>query len=439
MSSSLIKIGKFILLSLPLFGTQVAWSFEVSYGTQILLSRGFTPFLTTLVWLAGPLTGLIVQPLIGAISDEFSSVLGRRRPFIFMGWLLTILSLFALTINTSFPILTSFVAFYILDVSLNTSMAATRSLMIDSTENEDILSINGWASRIIGLGSIVGYILSMVDFNFSNQISSVIFITIYLCTISTILTVVFVSENHLQVVENIQDYEELLDNERPSRDTDISRIRSAIMNIWTIARSVPFEPELLYIYKMQFFSWIAWFPIVFYNSTWLSKIASNECPSCTFDEIIRTSSTGMLFFSIIAFASSIILPFAFSLTYAIENQKKTTRLIWKISQFIFSTITAIICIISYFGGMTFNIGTILISGLGFSWAVTLWIPFVLVSEYTIDKRPHDAGALLGLTNIFIVLPQFVSIAFCSAILFITTDITWIFVVASLSSLFTVLF
>jgi Na+/melibiose symporter-like transporter len=54
---------------------------------------GLTPELIALVWLAGPLSGLIIQPLVGAISDKSTYRLGRRRPFIIVGGFLVCLSM----------------------------------------------------------------------------------------------------------------------------------------------------------------------------------------------------------------------------------------------------------------------------------------------------------------------------------------------------------
>ena len=63
------------------------------YGTPYLLSLELSKELTALVWLAGPLSGLLVQPLIGAFSDKCTSRFGKRRPYIFVSGILTCLSM----------------------------------------------------------------------------------------------------------------------------------------------------------------------------------------------------------------------------------------------------------------------------------------------------------------------------------------------------------
>src|SRR5262245_38627766 len=64
-----------------------------SYGTPYLLSLHLPQYLTALVWLAGPLSGLLVQPIIGAFSDKATFRWGRRRPFILLSAIVTSLSI----------------------------------------------------------------------------------------------------------------------------------------------------------------------------------------------------------------------------------------------------------------------------------------------------------------------------------------------------------
>ncbi|KAJ3561061.1 hypothetical protein NP233_g10429 [Leucocoprinus birnbaumii] len=67
-----------ITLSISLAGAQIAWTVELGYGTPFLLSLGLSEQLTALVWLAGPISGLVAQPLIGAVSDSSTSKYRRR-------------------------------------------------------------------------------------------------------------------------------------------------------------------------------------------------------------------------------------------------------------------------------------------------------------------------------------------------------------------------
>jgi hypothetical protein len=91
-------------------------------------------------------------------------------------------------------------------------------------------------------------------------------------------------------------------------------------------------------------------------------------------------------------------------------------------------------ILSITGTVTYVKSCVLIGMMGISWAMTTWIPFVLLSEYTIKRRRDDSASLIGLMNIFIVLPQFLSIALCSVIFSINLNIHYVFVVSAISSI-----
>jgi MFS family permease len=73
------------LLTLSLVGLQFTWGIEMTYCTPYLLQLGLTKSRMSLVWIAGPLSGLIMQPIVGVITDRSRSKWGRRRPFMIGG------------------------------------------------------------------------------------------------------------------------------------------------------------------------------------------------------------------------------------------------------------------------------------------------------------------------------------------------------------------
>ena len=84
------------LLTLGGIGLQIGWSVEMSNGTPYLLSLGMSKAILALVWLAGPLSGVLVQPFVGLKSDRCRIKWGKRRPFVIGGGLATIVALMAL-------------------------------------------------------------------------------------------------------------------------------------------------------------------------------------------------------------------------------------------------------------------------------------------------------------------------------------------------------
>lgn len=81
-----------ILLTLSIGGLQIVWSVELSNGSPYLLSLGMSKALVAFVWLAGPLTGTLVQPYIGIRSDRCRISWGKRKPFMIAGTLGTVAS-----------------------------------------------------------------------------------------------------------------------------------------------------------------------------------------------------------------------------------------------------------------------------------------------------------------------------------------------------------
>jgi hypothetical protein len=79
-----------ILLTLVMAGIQISWSVELAYISPYLLSLGLPKSTLSLVWVAGPVSGVIVQPLIGMLSDRSSFKWGRRRIFIILATLLVV-------------------------------------------------------------------------------------------------------------------------------------------------------------------------------------------------------------------------------------------------------------------------------------------------------------------------------------------------------------
>lgn len=156
-------IFNMISLTISLCALQVVWSFEMGYGSPMLLSMGLSKSLLTLVWLAGPLSGLIVQPLMGRWSDQCQSLVGRRRPFLSWGSVAVCASLFWIAFMPGLMkewwirVALCVLGFYLLDFSINVVQTACRALIVDQVSVDGQQAASAWASFMIGLGNIIGY------------------------------------------------------------------------------------------------------------------------------------------------------------------------------------------------------------------------------------------------------------------------------------------
>ena len=80
---------------LGFFGLQFAWQMRIILSGPVTEELGASPFIFGLIWLAGPVTGMVVQPIIGALSDHTYTKFGRRRPFLILGAVLAAIALWA--------------------------------------------------------------------------------------------------------------------------------------------------------------------------------------------------------------------------------------------------------------------------------------------------------------------------------------------------------
>lgn len=84
------------LLTLSIGGLQIVWSVELSHGSPYLLSLGMDKSFLAFVWIAGPLSGVLVQPYVGIRSDNCRLSWGKRKPFMVGGGCATIVALLTL-------------------------------------------------------------------------------------------------------------------------------------------------------------------------------------------------------------------------------------------------------------------------------------------------------------------------------------------------------
>lgn len=149
-------------ISFGFFGIQVAFGLQNSNVSRIFQTLGADVESLPLLWIAGPVTGLLVQPLIGHYSDRTWGKFGRRRPYFLAGAILAALALFG------FPhagaLLMGAIFLWLLDASLNISMEPFRAFVGDMVNREQRASGYAFQTAFIGAGAVVGslapYVLS---------------------------------------------------------------------------------------------------------------------------------------------------------------------------------------------------------------------------------------------------------------------------------------
>ncbi|ORX73596.1 MFS general substrate transporter [Linderina pennispora] len=416
---------QYLTLTLALGGLQFVWSVETGYGTPYLLSLGLKKSLLSLVWLAGPLSGLVTQPLVGALSDRCMSRFGRRRPYIMGATLLVVLCLVVIGRHWW-----QVLAFYVLDFAINCIQACLRALLAQA-----------WASRMIGVGNVVGYLLGFADLPRllgvlgDTQLKVLSMLACLALMGSVCITCWFTPEQPLRQAPSARGLTHMF-----------RQISRAFGSLPMVVRRVC---------TVQLFSWIGWFPFLFYSTTYVAALSDHSDEA----EGARAGSFAMFTYAMASLAFSLVLPWLgrlFNVRLAV---------MWMAGLAVFGVAMLMTVFVESVPSATLLIGVC-----GFSWAVTIWVPFSIIGE-AISKQssgyalvgdaipmhelgehrpamPVEAGTVLGIHNMYIVVPQFIT-AFASSLIFAVferlgsvkhaSEIAWVLRLGGVSSLVAVYF
>ncbi|KAF8529052.1 hypothetical protein BU17DRAFT_37242 [Hysterangium stoloniferum] len=440
-------------LSIGMAGAQVAWTVELGYGTPFLLSLGLSEQLTSLVWLAGPISGLVAQPLIGAISDASTSRY-RRRLWIVWSTVVLVVSCIALAYAESMALLLvhlfgggagvrgptedkqsknvaiglAVAAFYLLDFSLNALQASLRNLLLDVAPPRQLSAGNAWHGRMTHAGNIVGYgfgFLNLAGWPILRSLGGNQFRKFCLVGIVIIVITVWITCWTQDEPQNTSSTQQ----ESGLRDIIIN-IRRAIINL-----PVPIRKVCL----VQLFAFMAWFPFLFYATTYIGQIMArqdNRDPSV--DVATRLGNLAMLLYSIVAAIAGTLLPqltrrdlrllqsppgeneeteytriqqtVSRWKTEAVSHGKKLTlprmpvalRDVWSFALILYG----LICLATFFID-TLVEAIIAVALVGICWAVASWAPYAMIMEFlkeVNEASPNKSGhrgssdAVIGATS-----------------------------------------
>ncbi|KAF7433062.1 hypothetical protein PC9H_005008 [Pleurotus ostreatus] len=443
----LLTTWNLITLSVSMAGAQIAWTVELGYGNPFLLKLGLSEQLTSLVWLAGPISGLIAQPLIGAISDSSPSKY-RRRYWIMLSTFVLVISTFTLAYCESFAaffvdlfgvgdgswderrnnrvngtaIGIAVVSFYLLDFALNALQASLRNLLLDVTPPAQLNSANAWHGRMTHAGNIVGYgfgFLPLAEFPIIRLIGGDQFRKFCLVSLTLLIATV--------VVTCVCHEEE----ERPrSHKATESKLSELLSNIYNAARKLPRPIQRVCV--VQIFAFMGWFPFLFYATTYIGQVMAYENQKePEHDKATRKGELALLLFSIVSVVSGTLLPHLASRDRRLMTHKgdededaEITRIrhtvrewradaarkgeplrlpvmpfllrnIWTGALLLFTLLTFSTVFVN-----TVLEATIMISLIGICWSVACWVPFAIIMELLKDlpssstaQRPEHARTL----------------------------------------------
>lgn len=247
---SLPQLSPFQLFSLSvgIIGIQFAWSMQMAFSSRVLEPLGANPFLFGLIWCAGPITGVVVPPIIGALSDKTWTKIGRRRPYVIIGTLIAALMLFLFPLSTSLGMAT--LVLWIMNATANAAQAPYRALVPDSVpENQQVMA-NSFINLAYGAGSIIslGVAPLLLMFHVSMSIVQQFVMTsvIFVLTISYSCLMVKEYKKPAEVDES-KKHESLIAMIKKffTYDREINKLCAIQILIWVGMQSI-------YIYLMPF-------------------------------------------------------------------------------------------------------------------------------------------------------------------------------------------
>ena len=152
-------------LSFGFFGVQIAYALQSANISRIFATLGADPHTLSIFWVVPPLMGMIVQPIVGAMSDKTWCKWGRRKPYLYVGALVAIIVMALLPNSGSFEMTVKAalafgaVMLMLLDTSINMAMQPFKMMVGDMVNEEQKTKAFSIQSLLCNAGSLVGYVL----------------------------------------------------------------------------------------------------------------------------------------------------------------------------------------------------------------------------------------------------------------------------------------
>jgi solute carrier family 45, member 1/2/4 len=243
-----------------------------------LMSLGLSKPVIPFVWLAGPLAGVIGQPYFGLCSDQCRIRWGRRKAFIAGGALVIVVTLPALAwsgeiLHTlawivserhDYHVLraaikvTSAILIWVLNFAIQPLQCGLRALIVEACPPEKMDTANVWASRMISIGSLLGYGSGLVDLSQMMHIGGdhAQFKALALLATCGLAVTVFVCCSAIRERDPNEDGP-------PSRE--LQNTIGKLKHIYGSISKIP--PQVAMVCKVQLCSWLGWFSFMYYITT----------------------------------------------------------------------------------------------------------------------------------------------------------------------------
>lgn len=383
-----LKFWQILNMNFGFFGIQYSFGLQQTNMSPIYSFLGAEEKNLPFLWLAGPMTGLIIQPIIGAMSDKTISPYGRRRPYFLIGAIICSICLFAMPFSSSLWMAAGLL--WILDAANNITMEPYRAFISDKLPHEQhslgFLTQSFFTGLGITLANFTPAIivsLGLIDINArsGNNITYTTYAAFIIGAIASISAVV---------------YSLVTTRENPLSPEEIREIRakpSGVVSVFTeIAEAVKDMPSTMrQLAVVYLFNWYAMFCYWQYITLCLAQTifhtTDKNAVGFSGAQILTGKVNGT--YNIVTFCVAFILAY-----FARKTGPKAVHF--------FSLLLAGIGLLSI--PFIHNQYLLLFPmiGFGIGWASMMGTPYVMLAG---SIPAHRTGVYMGILNMFIVLPM----------------------------------
>lgn len=382
-----LTFSQIININFGFFGLQYSFGLQQANMSPIYSYLGAEESKLPYLWLAGPITGLLIQPVIGVLSDKTISKMGRRRPYFLIGAIFCSLCLFIMPFSSTVWMAASIL--WILDAANNITQEPYRAFLSDKLDEKQHPIGFLTQSAFTGLGQTLSYLtptllifsgISKMAAN-ANHIPYTTIIAFVIGSVVSISSIVYT----LVTTKEIS----LTEAEKNEIRQSKKGIRSVFIEIYTSIKTMPLVMKQMI--PMMFFSWYAMFIYWIYIAKCLSKsvFGNTNVSAASFREADLLSGQIGAFYNFVAFVSAFGLA-VLAKKYGSKSVHSVCLLCAGLGLFILPYIQ--------------NTSLIFIPmiGMGISWASMMGNPYVILAS---SIPANKTGIYMGVFNMFIVIPM----------------------------------
>ncbi len=389
MSRPRLSFPQLFNMSFGFLGIQFGWGLQLANMSAVYERLGARPDEVPLLWLAAPVTGLLVQPVVGALSDRTWTRLGRRRPYFLTGAILASVALFFMPTSTSLWMAATLL--WVLDASINVSMEPFRAFVADKLNVAQRTSGFVMQSLMIGVGAslanalpyvlgrmgVVGSTASGIPLSvkYSFQAGAVVFLLAVIWTVATT-------------------------GEHPPEDmAEFERQRRAqggaghlVAEVGEAVRNMPATMKQLAV--VQVLTWLGLFCmwLFFVPAVARHVFGATDPQSAVYTRGVEWGGFVFAFYSVTCFVVALALP-----KLAAATSRKAVHA------------GALVCgglgLLSVYVIQNQYLLILSMVGVGVAWASILSMPYAILSTAIPAAR---MGVYMGVFNFFIVIPEIVA-------------------------------